>query len=155
MPVEKVGFPGFDGRKTAEDQYLRSVVKNRIDRMGDHSPAPFQIDLLLFYHDLLFPSIPFHRSCFFEIKKKHHPKMVLLFWCGRWDLNPHARAHAPQTCLSANSSTAAIIIRSVDPEGSTFPVASSIVPFFHAIVNRKAKFISPFVCRSRDLTSIR
>ncbi len=29
------------------------------------------------------------------------------FWCGRWDLNPYARAHAPQTCLSANSSTAA------------------------------------------------
>ncbi len=28
-------------------------------------------------------------------------------WCGRWDLNPYARAHAPQTCLSANSSTAA------------------------------------------------
>ena len=29
------------------------------------------------------------------------------FWCGRWDLNPYACAHAPQTCLSANSSTAA------------------------------------------------
>ena len=28
-------------------------------------------------------------------------------WCGRWDLNPYACAHAPQTCLSANSSTAA------------------------------------------------
>ena len=28
-------------------------------------------------------------------------------WCGRWDLNPYARAHAPQTCLSAYSSTAA------------------------------------------------
>ena len=28
-------------------------------------------------------------------------------WCGGWDLNPHANAHAPQTCLSAYSSTAA------------------------------------------------
>ena len=28
-------------------------------------------------------------------------------WCGGWDLNPHANAHAPQTCLSADSSTAA------------------------------------------------
>ena len=33
--------------------------------------------------------------------------VVLYFWCGRWDLNPYACAHAPQTCLSANSSTAA------------------------------------------------
>ena len=31
-----------------------------------------------------------------------HPR-----WCGGWDLNPHANAHAPQTCLSADSSTAA------------------------------------------------
>ncbi len=33
--------------------------------------------------------------------------VVLVVWCGRWDLNPYACAHAPQTCLSANSSTTA------------------------------------------------
>ena len=45
-----------------------------------------------------------------EIKanKKWPPCWVAIFtWCGRWDLNPYACAHAPQTCLSANSSTAA------------------------------------------------
>ena len=37
----------------------------------------------------------------------HCIKTGVQLWCGRWDLNPHARAHAPQTCLSADSSTAA------------------------------------------------
>ena len=32
----------------------------------------------------------------------------IMLWCERWDLNPHiTKIHAPQTCLSANSSTAA------------------------------------------------
>ena len=31
----------------------------------------------------------------------------VIFWCERRDLNPYAEAHAPQTCLSANSSTLA------------------------------------------------
>ena len=31
-------------------------------------------------------------------------------WCARWDLNPHAEAHAPQTCLSAYSSTRAYVM---------------------------------------------
>ena len=44
----------------------------------------------------------------FITKIMNHPQgMVHYFWCGRWDLNPYACAHAPQTCLSANSSTAA------------------------------------------------
>ena len=42
------------------------------------------------------------------IKKQIPPaRGGICFWCGRWDLNPYACAHAPQTCLSANSSTAA------------------------------------------------
>ncbi len=30
-------------------------------------------------------------------------------WCGRWDLNPYGCPHAPQTCASASSATAANI----------------------------------------------
>ena len=30
---------------------------------------------------------------------------LLHHWCEWWDLNPYVKTHAPQTCLSANSST--------------------------------------------------
>lgn len=48
-------------------------------------------------------SSPFH----WENQKKHPPDGGCFFWCGRWDLNPYAIAYAPQTYLSANSSTTA------------------------------------------------
>jgi len=41
-----------------------------------------------------------------KIKSRFLSKSALS-WCGRWDLNPYALAHAPQTCLSASSSTTA------------------------------------------------
>ena len=57
--------------------------------------------------------------------KKKDPNCIIirvLLWCGRWDLNPYACAHAPQTCLSANSSTTAhhVIISKETESVNTF-----------------------------------
>jgi len=55
----------------------------------------------------LWPRLKVPLNCWPKRKAAIQMDSCFPFWCGRWDLNPYARAHAPQTCLSANSSTAA------------------------------------------------
>jgi hypothetical protein len=45
----------------------------------------------------------------------HFVTGIFLLWCAEGDLNPHAEAHAPQTCVSTNST-----IRAIFSEGLGF-----------------------------------
>ncbi len=59
-------------------------------------------------------------------QQKNTPFGVFFCWCGRWDLNPYGLPHAPQTCASACSATAASINFVAKKEGCTLPIDKAL-----------------------------
>ena len=90
----------------------------------------------------LFFCFPIEKQCPYSHPYRGNNKKVaniatFLFWCGRWDLNPYARAHAPQTCLSANSSTAAHLY-SIRAQGKFVNIFFKICTFLFRASSHRA-----------------
>ena len=83
------------------------AIRHAFRRSSFAKPAAQNTDTAVFSPPLYAAVAASSPPEFHDQKTNNHPFGWFLFWCGRWDLNPYARAHAPQTCLSANSSTAA------------------------------------------------
>lgn len=87
---------------------MKRVVRNG-HSSSRYSRRVFEVKETLFNDD----SVVFYIE---KSRKRDISKldMSLFNWCERWDLNPHiTKIHAPQTCLSAYSSTLAYIKSSV------------------------------------------
>ena len=98
---------GWRQRSAADGTFLLAI-RHAFRRSSLAKPAAQNADTTAFCPPRSAAERGFKSLSETQTKKKQPPSWVVAFsWCGRWDLNPYACAHAPQTCLSANSSTAA------------------------------------------------
>lgn len=95
------------------------------------------MDIKLYAIQQIAPPTKCVAKCVIIEKEKwlEHTVQAIFSWCGGWDLNPHANAHAPQTCLSADSSTA----------------ANSII--YYIIKNTFVKYLPPALRKKTDKIS--